>query len=236
MPLLPLQPGTLPANACYTSEQERLVAYAEFLWAVLAGEAFYNYGPDKPDPENNIYPWLRTTDMRWYRYEGGWLSPNPYSNLDERRLWVGNLTALQTYDGGDAGVPSDRSGPMWIADLSFTAKFLVHPGTFPGGTSVAVNSNVGVDEVTLTAAQLPDANVVPLDGTGAIIPNRTFQKSGTATGLTAQNGDFTSVSSGGMMVDVLAKIEGNSDPFEIIPPARGIYVIQRTARLYYFIP
>jgi hypothetical protein len=235
--LLPLTATqTFPSGTCFNSEQERLLALAGALSAILSGQAFYNYGASRPDPSNNSYPWLRTTDMRWYRYEGGWISPVLSYDLNERRLWVGTTVQLQTYDGGDTNAPSDRSGPMWIQDLSFTAKYLVHPGTFAGGTSVAVNTNVGADEVTLTADELPDASVAPLDGTGAVTSNRTVQKTGVVTGITGQNGDFSGTDSGGVMSDVLLKIEGNNQPFEILPPGRGIFVIQRTARQYYFIP
>lgn len=234
--LLPLQPGTLPPGVCYASEQERLVDYASNLQAVLDGQAFYNFGSSKPDPAYNAYPWFRTTDSRWYYYSGGWISLNPDRDPNIRRIWVGDLTQLQSYDGGDSGAASDRSGPMWEVDTNFAAKFPVGVGTFAGGTSVAVNTNVGADEVTLTANELPDAPVVPLDGNSAITANRSVQKSGTVTGLSSNNGDFSGTDSGGIETDVNLKIEGNGQPFEIIPPGRGVYVIKPSARLYYFIP
>lgn len=233
--LLPLQSGTLPPGICYTTEQERLVAFAENLETKLDGLAFYNIGTTKPAAANNAYPWFRTTDYRWYVYSGGWISLNPDRDPNIRRLWVGDITQLESYDGGDNGAPSDRSGPMWEVDADFAAKFLVGPGVFAGGTAVAVGQDVGADELTLLAANLPPADVVPLDATGIATANRSFQKSGTVTGLSSQNGDFSGQQSGGLMTDVLARIDGQSTPLEIIPPARGIYVIKATGRLYYFV-
>lgn len=234
--LLPIVPGTLLPGVCYTTEQERLVDYAANLQAQLDGMAFYNFGSSKPDPANNAYPWFRTTDSRWYYYSGGWISLNPERDPNIRRVWVGDLTQLQSYDGGDSGAPSDRSGPMWEVDTNAAAKFLVGVGTFAGGTSVVVGGTVGDDELTLTADHLPDAPVVPLDGNNAIIANRTVQKSGAVTGLSSNNGDFTSVSSGGIETDVNLKIEGNNQPIEIIPPGYGIYLLKPSSRLFYFVP
>lgn len=236
--LLPLQPGTLPSGACYNSEQERLVAFAGALWAVLEGQSFFNYGPDKPDPENNIYPWLRTVDDRWYKYSGGWIAKNPEdAESDVRRLWYGNTTDLQTYDGGDTNAPGLSSGPMWEVDTLFAARFPVGPGTFPGGTVVNVGGIGGEDEHVLTDDEVPATSVLPLDGNGDQLPaNPRFQKSGEVSGLSSTNGDFTGEDSGGKMTDVLAQVAGGGEGHNTLPPYRGIYLIKRTARVNYMVP
>src|SRR5688572_10156107 len=115
--LLPILAGSLPPGICLTgpdAEQNRMVAFAENMEAQLeAGQSFYNFGDTKPAVEFNAYPWLRTIDMRWYYYSGGWISPVNY-DANDRRWYAGTLVQLQTYDGGDLGAPSDRSGPMWV--------------------------------------------------------------------------------------------------------------------------
>jgi hypothetical protein len=73
--LLPFQLGTLPSGSCFTSEQQRYNAYMSITYAVLNGLAFYNIGPDKPSVDDQAYPWLRTTDGRWYVFNGVWRSP-----------------------------------------------------------------------------------------------------------------------------------------------------------------
>lgn len=236
--LLPLQPGTLPSGACYTTEQERLVAFAGQLWAVLNGQAFFSFGPDKPDPEFNSYPWFNTTLGIWFTYSGGWIAPNPEQSQLVRRIWTGSDGApLQAYDGGDGNAPSDRSGPMWEVDTDFAARFPVGPGTFPNTTVVAVGGTGGEDEHVLTDEEVPDTSVVPLDGNGDVYTtNQRFQKSGEVTALSFTNGDFTGTDSGGRMTDVLAKVDGGGEGHNNLPPYIGTYFIKRTSRVYYLIP
>src|SRR5690242_20197534 len=106
--LLPILPGTLPEGSCFTNDQDRLVAFAAAMQAVLPGLAFYNYGSTKPSVANQQYPWLNTNDGRWYSFSGNWRSPNNYSPFD-RRWFAGTLTDLLTYDGGNS-----TFGPMWV--------------------------------------------------------------------------------------------------------------------------
>lgn len=235
--LLPIQPGNLLPGVCYDSEQERLVDFAANMQAILSGQAFYNYGSTKPAAELNAYPWFRTTDGRWYFYSGGWITPNPEQSLLVRRIWVGDLTQLQSYDGGDTGSPSDRSGPMWEVDSAFAGRAPVGVGSLdPSGTAVAVLGTGGKDQVTLTDAMMPTTAIVPLDSNNNPISDRTVQKSGDSFGLPFQNGDFSGSGSGGRMTDVNLRINGGGGAAPTMPPYIGTYFIKRTARVYYLIP
>ena len=124
--LVPILPGALPPQYCFTTWQQALVDFANAMKAVLPGLAYYNFGPDKPAPELQAYPWLRTVDGRWYRFDGNWVAPTNYTDLD-RRWFPGTLVELQTYDGGDTGSPSDRSGPMWVEDTEQQGRVPVGP-------------------------------------------------------------------------------------------------------------
>lgn len=227
--LLPLIPGTLPAGVCYSSEQERLSDFAANLQAQLDGATFFNYGNTKPAVEFNGFPWLRTTDMRWYYFSGDWLSPNPETSAFVRRLFVGSTVDLQTYDGGDTDPVGASSGPMWEVDTDFEGKSPMGPGTLPlSGTIVTVANDFGVDQVALTALQLPTP--IPLIGTtnnwgsGATTPApfRLLSDDNYVDGTVNVSTDFS--------------ITGGGQRHENLHPVRGTYVIKRTARLNYKIP
>lgn len=228
--LLPIIPGTLPVGVCYASEQARLNGFAAQLQSRLDGMAFYNFGSSKPDVAYNAYPWLRTTDMRWYYFDGIWISPNLETSTFARRLFVGTTTDLQTYDGGDATVPSDRSGPMWEVDTDFAGRIPMGPGTLPTFSAVvAVGQNYGSDAVTLNNTQIPATipglevltnawdNGGPVGGTERLLSDVPF---GSGTQTIAST--YTNPSGG--------------EPHENTPQVRGCYIIKRTNRLYYAIP
>lgn len=226
--LLPLTPGTLPAGVCYGTEQARLNGFAENLFARLDGSAIYSFGDTKPAPEFNAYPWLRSTDMRWYRFDGNWISPNPETSAFVRRLFTGTTIDLQTYDGGDAGVPSDRGGPMWEVDADFAARFLVAPGTFAASGAVAVGGIGGADKVTLTQAELPPI----LNGITNNWSNTNYDP--TTLRLLA---DDHSENSGTIDASITLNNPAGGQPHNNLPPYRGVYLIKRVlTRLFYAVP
>jgi hypothetical protein len=219
--LLPLQPGTLPANACYNTEQARLIAFAEALRAVLSGQSYYNYGSSTPDPSNNAYPWLRTTDGIWYIYSGDWISPvGPEYDLNIRRLWVGSGPDLATYDGGDGGSASDRSGPMWEVDHDFDGRSPMGPGDVPTtnpAKTLSVDENYGVGAHTLAGANIPEhRHAMKFSDTTS---GSTYPQIG--TGSTDDRQFFT-------------EMAGSAAPTPInnVHPVRGCYIIRWTGRAF----
>lgn len=219
--LLPLLPGTLPPNACYDNEQERLVAFMGVSSAVIEGGlAFYNYGATLPTPENQGYPWFRTTDGKWYIYAGSWLSPVNY-DLGDRRWYAKTLAELVTYDGGDAGAPSVSSGPMWEEDTDFIGRSPMHPGAVFGSNPakvLALGENYGVASHTNTMLEMPEhthgvnySNIqagtgYPQTGTGS---SNDFQFNTDPAGVTAPS------------------------PFSVVHPVRGLYCIKWTGRQFW---
>ncbi len=227
--LLPIQPATLtPPDACYGTEQERLNGFAAALFAVLPGSAFYNYGNTKPTVDNNAYPWLNTNDMRWYRFEGVWIS-NSNLNADERRMWYGTADDLKLYDGGDAGIPSDRSGPMWEIDHDFDARFPVGPGTFPSTLAVNVSSAGGDERVILTEGQLP-AHTHPHGD-----PDANFASAYTTTPNQNTYRAYDA-GAGDISFNPVTGSTGSGESHNNLPPYRGIYIVKPTGRLYFAVP
>lgn len=134
-------PSTLPEGTCYTNEQERFNGYtAQLVGYLPINFTTWNTGSSEPTVENRGLPWHKTNagapDYNYDFFNGQWVSlywPPASSSL--RMLWVGTLTALETFDGGEAGTVSDDTGPFWERDTDFTDKILIGAGT------VAVNTN-----------------------------------------------------------------------------------------------
>jgi hypothetical protein len=228
--LLDIRPGTLPPGVCYTSEQTRLVAFAENMQAVLeSGMAFYNYGASVPAPEFQDYPWFRTVDGLWYTYSGDWISQRPKKDQDPntRILYVGTLVALQTYDGGDTNPPSDRSGPMWEEDTTFRGRSPIGVGAIPDSdppVTLALLQEHGAGSHEQTVAQLPAHTHPPIDAdVDGFWMHRTTSVGG--NGNVGASPDSQRVSTTGAT--------GGGEEFPIVHPVLACYVAKPTARLYY---
>lgn len=230
--LLDLQAGTLPVGACYTDEQTRLVAYADHLKAVLNGQTFFNYGSTAPDPEFRSYPWLRTTDMRWYEYVGVWRSPVNYSPFD-RRLFSGTLTDLQTYDGGDTNAPSPTSGPMWVEDTDAIGRSPMHPGAIPTSNpakTLNVGEAYGEGAHALIATELPA--VLPL--TANLPGHRTNLEAGAPQWLCPTGSGGTVGTTPSTEDATITFNNTNGDvAHQTTHPVIGRYTIKWSGRLYY---
>ena len=101
---------------------------------MLFRSAFYNYGPDKPAPEFQIYPWLRTVDMRWYFFNGVWQTPNS-TWLPGNHRWeeFAAEADIWSFDGGDGSNPAINpptaiSGAMWELDTNYNGRSPMSPG------------------------------------------------------------------------------------------------------------
>jgi len=158
--LLPILPSQLPAGYCFTSWQATLNDFSAAQNALLPGSTFYNFGPDVPAPEFEAFPWLRSIDMRWYVFDGNWISPNPETSADVRRLFVGNPATIAAYDGGDSGAASDRSGPMWEIDPQFADFIPIGVGTIVP----TVATTGGAKQATLSLANFYHWHGVGTDG------------------------------------------------------------------------
>lgn len=145
--LLPILPGQLADGFCFVSWQQVLNDFSNAQQALLVnGRSFYNYGDTKPAPEYQAYPWLRSIDMRWYRFDGVWISNN--WRLENEHHWeeFGAESDVWSWDGGDGTdpratiggaanpayvPPTDRSGAMWMVDHNYDGRSPMSPGAIP---------------------------------------------------------------------------------------------------------
>ena len=242
--LLPILAGTLGQGECPTTLQGILNLFANNLQAVLAnGRSFYNYGPDKPAPEFQPYPWLRTTDGRWYQFSGVWRAPNNY-NLSERRWWAGIESDLVNYDGGGAGAVTPTTGPMWIIDHDFDGRSPMGPGAVAGkGSDLAVSENYGAAQHTLTDAEGGVGSHTHAFGlTNPGNDDAFFNRPGTSP-VTAYTGYYITGSNGNSVAsqttaDLFTSPANNgagvtAAAFSIVHPVRGLFVIKPSGRQYF---
>jgi hypothetical protein len=223
-----LIPGTLPEGFCFQTWQQTYSAFITLTTAFLPGAyTTVNAGSTEPAPEDRGKPWFRYNNDgspdRWYIYFGGsWVSPFslPYDNKT-LYIYIGTTTDLKTKDGGEDAPITTKTGPFWEVDSTIAAKFPLPVGTLPSGTSVALASTGGEEKHALTDAEgavHTHTSAVPFTNTdgwgGGVIGSGSLPVDGTATANT------DSVSS-------LGTAHNN------MPPYYGVYLIKRSARIYY---
>jgi hypothetical protein len=130
----------LPAGFCLSAAN--IQNHLTQITAELPGDfTVWNVGPNEPTVENRGKPWLKTDNTTgvWtgtFTYSptfGLWLRPHWGGNgsppFNERRLFSGTLTDLETYDGGEPGTVSDVTGPFWERDTNWNDKWPLGVGT-----------------------------------------------------------------------------------------------------------
>jgi len=224
--LITLTPPSLPIGYCPTNYQQLandVISGTQANFNSAIGNSFFNFGPTTPTLNNQVYPWLDENGNWWIFQSGYWLRQHPIAaGSAERRIYVGNTTDLQTYDGGNTNAPSNWSGPMWEVDTEFDARFPVGAGAFAASGSVAVQGKVtstavaGEDKHTLTIPEMPSH-------THSFFPLVTAD---------ANNGGANGVQYG-TTASVATTSTGGDAPHNNLPPFYGVYFIKRTARVYY---
>jgi len=132
----PFPPGFCPAN-----NQELANAIAESIEVFLPNEfAFAIMGPNQPTVEQRGRIWAKTDAstgvivgfFTWNLVVGAWTKNHWNGGVVptyERRIFVGTLTQLETYDGGEAGTVSQSTGPFWQRDTAFSDLWPLGVGT-----------------------------------------------------------------------------------------------------------
>lgn len=170
--------------------------------------AWYN-----PDTGRTLY---------WNSGVSSWVSTHPSTPSGfERRLWEGTLLDLETYDGGSSGAVGDAAGPMWEVDSNWTGRVPLGVGLVPSSdpaVTTAVGDNVGEGSHVQTVAELAEhSHVVNLPSGG--------NDGSTYVWTAITNNNFT--------IPVTSETAGSSSPMSLLQPSRAVYVIKRSARIYY---
>ena len=171
--------------------------------------------------------WYDPDVGRIYSYTGGaWVSPHPSAPSGQERRWfAGTTTELETYDGGAAGAVGTNAGPMWEVDTAFAGRSPMGPGLIPDtSTTLLVNTNTGEGKHVIAAGELP-AHSHTINGYAAHVPASsggdprfTFGGPLGASNITANVGSTNTSTA-------------PTDSTSIVHPVRGLYCIQRTARV-----
>ena len=239
--LITLTAPTLPLGYCPATYQNLaldIINGTQAAFNSTVGNSFFNTGASAPAVNNQIFPWF-DNDGQWWIFSGGvWTRENPIPpNSGERKIWVGTISDLQAYDGGDgtAATPSTYAGAMWMVDAAFDARFPVGVGAFAASGAVAVNgtatatSIVGEDQHTLSAPEIPShTHSLGANGKPAVFWDNFVQEAGgdgNPSFSFNQSVPETSTSTGGVI--------GGGGAHNNLPPFYGVYFIKRTARAYY---
>lgn len=238
----PLISGSLASN-CWPADPQTL--YNEmfskgFVQLSLEGSIIQETAPGTTD-RDKIWWQIDGSGhvVGWWKYSGGsWRRPyDPTGVIDtfERRLYMGSEASLQTYDGGTAVAVTDTTGPFWEVDHDFDGYTFAAPGTIPGTSDVlTVGTNFGSATGTLVAGNLPTGSLgftlsAPLNLKLTFHPGFAVQEAGgdsnpsysfNGSAPTFQN-TFTAT------IDDAA-----SDPYPVVQPVRGIFIIRRTNRMW----
>lgn len=230
--LLPILPGTLPQGYCFTSWQQTLVDFSNHQQAVLAnGMAFYNYGSTAPAPEFQIYPWLNTNDMRWYRFSGQWITNHEF--LPGRHTWEEFVTEadIWSFDGGDGSDPSTSpptatAGAMWQLDTAYDGRSPMSPGVIVGSNPA---KTLGYGEDFGEGAHLQDREEVG-PHVHPLTPRDQMEDTG------GGNIDGITVSGTGPSIGTLSAGQNTyastQQAMNVTHPVRGMCCIVRTGRIY----
>jgi len=222
--IIQFQAAAFPEGTCFLSEQERANAIAENLIGHLPG-TFNSFviGSSTPAAEDQDKPWI-ADDGRVYLFDlpglGAWVARHPLP-VASVMMWTGDISAIDTFDGGETGVVGVASGPMWEVMTAMAGRFPIHPGTMDSGAIIGQGATGGAERHTLTLAEIPThSHDVPL---------RPTEDPGT-TNLYADRARANAAEP----TDLLPTSEvGDGDPHNNMPPYFGIYFIRRSARVWY---
>jgi len=212
--------GTVPDGTCFNSVSDLYNTFVDLTTAYVDGAySLFNYGATEPSPSDRDKPWIKTGSSsepeRMYTfYNGAWSSLHPVpSDSSERRMWVGSVTDLATYDGGNS-----TEGAMWEVDTALQDRFPIGVGD----TATSVKNTGGEKETTLEEKNLPPHSH-ELNFT-----NRAYGNGSQHTG----EGSFIAGPeiANGM---ITAGSGQKSEPVTNLPPYYGVYFIKRTSRKYY---
>lgn len=208
-----------------------------FLVSLLAAEtncSAYNFGPTVPGPDDQDKPWLRTDPTtglvdRWYVFVGGdWVAKHPTA-AGTIIMWEGAEGSIPTFDGGEAGIVTATTGPMWEKVSQMDGRFPMGPGTLPSGAIVAVTNTGGEERHELALTEIPNHDHA-LGGISVVIEKIGSGNIDLEFGGTDAKAQ-TALAEGGDPDD-----DDNTVPHNNLPPWYGVFFLRKTARSHYRYP
>lgn len=250
---LTITPPTLPVGFCFSTWQD-------FVNTAIGG-ATVNFdttgltGLLKQDTTPSFTQrglvWYNTASGHVLVYDnptGNWVMRHPVpANGAERRLWTGDLTVLQTYDGGNTTAPyGNAAGPFWEQDTAFNGRVPVGVGTLVdvanGIVNIVVNGTGGHNELTLLKANLPADTVdvkTAIIGQSGVTGGGPTPIVGSTYGsdpitVTSAACDATSTLLSGCFYTRGQTLPlGSATPIDSMNPYIGTYVIKRSSRIFW---
>lgn len=247
----PVDAATLAQGSCPSTYQE----LADLLATIYSVTVDTNntgiyVSATKPGDTTLVWKQLDSSGnpVRDYVFVGGlWLSRHTLET-GSVIMWKGDITTIDTFDGGAAGAVSLYSGPMWQIATGMAARFPIAPGTLPSATVLASGDTGGEEKHVLTSAEggmdpahtHTTGKIFDFSGGGAYLLFGGVDSAGLAGGLYGDNvappdailntitGDLTGTSG----VNSPATIVGHNN----LPPYYAINFIERTARQYFAVP
>lgn len=235
------------ASNCWPATPQSMV---NELWSKTRGQLQDLEGviisASAPDVDDQDKAWIKVDGsgrpLGIFRYGAGqWLWPVQSWSTLERRLLLGTEADVWSYDGGDGTDPSIGSGPtpttgaMWEVDHDFDGRSPLGPGAIPDSDPPQTIATAGVDggkgTVLMTSTQVaPHTHALSADTSIEDGDNIKVVSSGSgSTGLLIGGSGNTSTP---LSVD-LSDPGATQEQIPVLHPVRTIWVIKRTARLFY---
>jgi len=245
----PLIPGEFPVGYCYPSSPQVLIEQAfELAHAEVENNATgVAVGPSEPGATFKLW----YTNHRLYEWDAGIgrriaLYWEPTGNEDIKMLTEMTEAEIAAYDTGAtpalvAGA-EQWTGPFWEIDHNYDARIPIGVGTLPlSTTAVTLGGTGGADQINIGILQLPkhrhELTMGPESGLSSYLPPSTLSENGTFKVNGAEQlrfYDLPSTEIGRTRENVNGSTDPDGvDPLNIMPPYRGLYVVKRTARIYY---
>lgn len=238
--------GTLQPGSCPSTYQE-LADLLATIYSVTVSTNNTGIVVSATKPVDTTVVWKQIVNnggslypTRDYIYVAGlWVSRHtlePQSVI----MWKGDISTIGTFDGGDGGVLSLISGPMWKVATGMDARFPIAPGTLPSGTVLALGDTGGEEKHTLISNEVAKHQHVvwPADGgdnnAGKLWCHFDPGGGGADTRLNAPLAPSTFYPT---QTQLIAGNQSDGDaPHNNMPPYYAIHFIERTSRQYFVVP
>lgn len=238
--------ASLPADFCGITQAQWTI-----LTGLLTGQfnragTGINFGNDVPTAENEDKPWYRLhpdgrPDRIYNHIDGIWLArffvDPPFSFWYPGTGLAADIGALH---GGEVGAVGDYTGPFWQKMAGFEGRSPIVPATLPSGAVINVGDDYGSEEFSLTALNLPTHfHDIIADSTGAIGGGDGGWVIGTgssASGMAARDKPASATNPRTGRTENAGELAADIDPVSNVHPVRGIWLLERTNRLYHRFP